>query len=87
MQPSAVDQIIPAKNPKALFAYYCAIFGLIPCDSPILGPVAFGLGLAGRSAIKRDPSLPGTAHAWIGIVLGGIELLLSLAVIGLAAFG
>lgn len=79
--PSVGDQIVPVKNPKALVAYYCAIFGMIPCASAVLGPVAFVLGILALSAIKKNVALPGKVHAWIGIVLGAIETLLSLAVI------
>src|SRR4051794_39267966 len=79
--PSAGDQIIPVKNPKALAAYYCAIFGLIPCVSAILGPVSLVLGILGLRAVNRNPALPGKAHAWIGIILGGLETAGCLAVV------
>jgi hypothetical protein len=67
--------IIPVKNGKALTAYYCAIFGLIPCVTFILGPTALIMGILGLKAVKRTPGLPGTAHAWVGIILGGLQTL------------
>jgi len=64
----AIAGVIPYKNPAALFAYYCGIFSILPCFP--LGITAFILGIIGLRAVKRDPSLRGTAHAWIGIVTG-----------------
>jgi hypothetical protein len=64
----AVSHVIPYKNPAALFAYYCGIFSVIPCFA--LGITAFILGIIGLRAVKRNPELHGTAHAWIGIVTG-----------------
>lgn len=71
------------KESQALIAYDCAIFGLIPCVCSVLGPVALVLGILSRSAIRNNPMLPGKAHAWVGIILGGIETLLG--VIAIAA--
>jgi len=80
-QPDAVNQIIPYKNPKALIAYYCAVFALVPCFTPILGPLAIVLGFLGLKDIKQQPQLPGKAHALIGIILGGFMTLALLALI------
>lgn len=77
----ALGEVIPLKNGKALLGYYCAIFGLIPCLSWILGPIALTCGILGLKAVRRSPGLPGTVHAWIGIVLGGIETALVLLVL------
>lgn len=75
---SAIDEIIPVKNSKALFAYYCGIFALVPCFTPILGPAGLILGFQGLEAIKKNPNLPGKGHALAGIVLGGGMLALEL---------
>lgn len=77
--PSAGEQLTPVKNPKALAAYYCAIFGVIPCVSVILGPTALVLGILGLRAVNANPSLPGKVHAWVGILLGGFLTLLCVA--------
>ena len=68
----AVQGLIPTSNPAALLAYYCAVFSLIPVFGLLLGPAALVLGVVGRSRIQSDPRLPGRAHAWIGILLGGL---------------
>ena len=81
--PSIAERIIPTKNPKALIAYYCGVFALVPCFSPILGPLALILGILGLNECKRNPGLPGKGHAITGIVMGGIMTLLSLIVIGI----
>ena len=74
-KPTVADQIIPAKNPPALIAYYCGVFSLIPLLGNLLGPAAIVLGVMGLRARKRNPNLPGKAHAIVGIVLGTITTL------------
>ncbi|MCO5166437.1 MAG: DUF4190 domain-containing protein [Planctomycetes bacterium] len=64
--------LIPVSNPPALMAYYTALFSLIPCLGLLLGPVGLVLGIVGRQRVKKDPRVGGTAHAWIGIILGGL---------------
>ena len=64
--------VVPYKNPKALIAYYCAIFSLIPCLGLPLGITAFILGLLGLKAANAHPGAHGKVHAWIGIFLGGL---------------
>lgn len=72
--PSAMDHLIPAKNPQALIAYYCGVFGLA-CGI-ILGPIALIFGILG---LRNYPKLGvGRTHAWVGIILGGLETLVSL---------
>lgn len=79
--PDPFGRLIPAKNPHALFAYYCGVFSLIPCLALLLGPVAVYLGILGIKAIERQPELPGKAHAWVGIVLGGLTFLANVGVL------
>lgn len=66
----ATGGVIPYKNMPALIAYYMAIFSLIPCFP--LGIPALILGIIGLRKVSREPEVHGTAHAWIGIILGGI---------------
>jgi hypothetical protein len=81
VQNDALGHLIPTKNPKALTAYYCGIFSLIPCVTTLaLAPAAIFLGIQGLKAVKETPGLPGKAHAIVGIVLGSIMLLLFIAV-------
>jgi hypothetical protein len=84
-----MGNVIPTKNPKALAAYYCGVFSLIPCVTIlVLAPAAIYLGLQGLKAVREMPGLPGKVHAIVGIVLGSVMLLLSVGlVIFVLAFG
>ena len=73
--------LIPYKNPQALTAYYLAVFSLIPCFGVLLGIPAVVLGIMGLSARKRNPAIKGSAHAWVGIILGGGTTLLWIALV------
>jgi hypothetical protein len=73
--PTFADQIIPARNPQALTGYYLGVFSLIPCLGALLGPAALTLGILAIRARKRNPNLPGQAHAVVAIVLGGLTTL------------
>jgi hypothetical protein len=67
--------LIPYKNPKALTAYYCGVFALIPCLGAILGPIALIFGILGLKAVRAHPRMHGTGHAIAGIVLGSLVTL------------
>jgi predicted Zn finger-like uncharacterized protein len=82
-----VGTLIPYRNPKALAAYYCGVFGLIPCLGLILGPIALIFGILGLKAVRAKPRMHGTGHAIAGIVLGSLELLGHLIVGVLIAIG
>lgn len=82
-QEGAFDRLIPTRNPNALIAYYLAVFSLIPCAAIFLGTAALILGIKGLKAVRANPNLPGVAHAWIGIILGG---LMALANVGFLTF-
>ena len=69
---SGLSKVIPYRNSMALAAYYCGVFSLIPIFGLVLGLVAFGFGVAGLRAVKRNPLIGGKVHAWVGIVLGGL---------------
>lgn len=75
-QGDATGGVIPYKNMPALIGYYCAIFSLIPCVGLPLGIAAVVLGILGLSKKKKQPQVKGTAHAMVGIILGGITTLL-----------
>jgi hypothetical protein len=70
-----VATIIPYRNGFALAAYYCGVFGLIPCLGLLLGPTALTLGILGWRYVARHPEAKGTAHAVVGIVLGVLATL------------
>jgi len=80
-QGDVVSTLIPYKNPKALAAYYCGVFSLIPCIGLILGPIALIMGILGMRAVRAHPSMKGTGHAIAGIVLGSITFLGHLVII------
>jgi hypothetical protein len=69
-----VSTIIPYRNPKALAAYYCGFFALIPAIGIFIGLVAVVLGIMGLRYTYAHPSAKGTAHAITGIVLGLVSL-------------
>ncbi len=77
----ATGGLIPYKNGKALAAYYCGVFALIPCVGLILGPLALVFGIMGLKYAKEHPRARGQAHAIVGIVLGGLVLLAHVGVI------
>jgi hypothetical protein len=80
-----VSTVVPYKNPAALIGYYLAVFSIIGFF-PVLGLIgsfmgiaAFFLGLKGLQNVKKYPYMKGTAHAWIGILVGGFFGLVTLA--------
>jgi len=70
-----VATVVPYRNPKALFAYYLGVFSLMPCFGLLLAPFAFVLGILGLRYRKRNPQAHGLAHAWVGIIIGGLSIL------------
>jgi hypothetical protein len=77
----ATGGLIPYKNPKALVSYYLGVFSLIPVLGFFLGIAAIILGIQGLGVKKREPSRKGTAHAWVGITLGSIVVIIHTLVI------
>jgi len=64
-------KVVPYKNPFALFAYYLAVFSLIPILGLPLGLIAFILGIVGLIYASTHEETHGRAHAIVGIILGG----------------
>ncbi|MEZ5301598.1 MAG: hypothetical protein R3F11_13250 [Verrucomicrobiales bacterium] len=75
-QTDATGGLIPYKNPPALWAYYLAVFSLIPFLGFFTGVAAVILGLKGLRRYKENPMARGVVHAWIGIIGGGVFALL-----------
>lgn len=67
--------LIPYHNSPALIAYYLAIFSLIPCFGFPLGIAAVVLGIMGLKKSRKNPEVKGAAHAYVGIILGGLTTL------------
>jgi hypothetical protein len=71
-----MGRMIPKKNPAALIAYYA---GLGSCLCGLAGPVALYFGLKALRAYKANPEIHGRTHAWVGVILGGLMTLATLA--------
>jgi len=78
--------IIPYKNPHALTAYYLGVFSIIPLLGLFLGAAALVLGIIGLRKRRERPIIRGAAHAWIGIIAGGLSVSVHLFLVGLVAF-
>jgi hypothetical protein len=73
-----VGMVIPYRNAPALIAYYWGVFGLIGCFVGLgfLGIVPIILGFLGIRRASQEAEAHGTAHAWVGIALGLVQVLL-----------
>ena len=78
---SGLNAVIPYRNVRALVAYYCAIFSLIPVMGLVLGFAGLILGILGLRFRRENPTSGGAVHAWIGIILGGLCGLANLALL------
>jgi len=76
-----VATVIPYRNASALLAYYLGLFSCFPALGFPLAIVALVLGVRGLRAVRQNPSVHGTAHAWIGLICGSIGFLLNLLII------
>jgi len=76
-----VATVIPYRNANALIAYYLGLFSCFPVIGFPLAIVALVLGIRGLRAVRANPSVHGTAHAWIGVVCGSIGFLINLLII------
>lgn len=71
--------VIRRKNLPSLVAYYCGLFGIIPYFSLLLGPIALIAGIIGLG--KAGERKVGFKHALTGILLGSVEIIVSVFVI------
>ena len=76
-----IATLIPYRNGRALAAYYCGVFAIIPCLGLILGPIALIFGILGLRFAKANPRAGGTGHAIAGIVLGSLTTLANWGVV------
>ncbi|PHR96491.1 MAG: hypothetical protein COA78_28770 [Blastopirellula sp.] len=72
----ATGGLIPYKNVPALISYYLGVFSIIPFIGFFLAVPAIILGVMGLQKKAKNPHVKGTAHAWVGIVMGTIFMLL-----------
>lgn len=82
-KPASTNKLIPIANPRALVAYYLAIFSLVPGFCLLLGPGAIIYGFLGLREFNQNPQIGGKFHAWIGIILGGFTTLAAVVTTGL----
>ncbi len=82
-----VSTLIPYKNGHALAAYYLGIAGLIPLLGIVPAPIALALGISGAKRYRANPAIKGIVHAWIGIILGLLGVLISGGLITLMIVG
>ena len=80
-----LSSVIPYNNVPALIAYYLSILSLLPCIGAPFGLVALILGILGLRRAAAVPHARGRAHAFIGIILGGLCFLFW-SVVSLLAF-
>ncbi len=69
------------KNTFAVWSYYLGIASLLLCIS---GIPALILGIMALQKAKEQPELKGQAHAWVGIILGALSILLMIFFVFLA---
>jgi hypothetical protein len=69
-----IGTLIPYRNPKALAAYYFGFFSLIPVAGILVAPIGVVLGVLGLKAVRANPEVKGSVHAWIGVIFGMISL-------------
>jgi hypothetical protein len=80
--------VIPYKNVPALLAYYLGILSLVCCIFGIpFGIVPLVLGIVGLKRRAANPVIKGSAHAWIGIVLGRLNIIFSILFIVVIVIG
>jgi len=81
-QGDATGGLIPYKNKHALIGYYMAFAGLLVGCIPAVGApysiATIWMGVKGLKNVKANPVVKGTAHAWIAIILGAVELIASI---------
>jgi hypothetical protein len=78
----ATGGLIPYKNKQALIGYYMAFAGGLIMFIPVLG-IFFSIGtlimgIKGLKNVKENPVVRGTAHAWIAVIGGGLEIIFSI---------
>ena len=79
--------IIPAKNPQSLLAYYLGFISLLPFIGLPFTLPAIVCGVLALKALSRNPQIEGGGHAWVGIVLAVISIMLwgGILVLGVVA--
>jgi hypothetical protein len=77
---NAAEFFIP-KNSLALAAYYISLGSIL--TGALLGIPAIVLGILGIKRANKFPASRGKAHAWVGIILGTLTTLATVALFAL----
>jgi hypothetical protein len=80
-----VATVIPYRNIAALIAYYFGLFSCFPVLGFPLALIALFCGVRGLRAVRMNPVVHGTAHAWIGLICGTIGFLINLLILSAIA--
>lgn len=67
---SAIDTLIPSRNGAALASYYFGLFSLFPLLGFPLAIVAIVSGVKGLANVRRDATVRGKIHSWVGLICG-----------------
>ncbi len=79
--------VIPTKNPKSLIAYYLGFVSLLPFIGLVFAFPAIVFGVLALKARTQTPEIEGGGHAWVGIVLAVLGLLIWGGILLLAVVG
>ncbi len=63
------------------------IFSLFPCLGFPLGVAAVCFGVQGLRRVRATPEVRGGAHAWVGLICGGLFGLFNLLLVGAMLLG
>lgn len=85
-QGDATGGVIPYKNAPALISYYLGIAALVPILGVFCAIASIALGIIGLRKRAREPHVKGSIHAWIGIVLGSLSLIVHGFVVAVMAW-
>jgi Domain of unknown function (DUF4190) len=78
--PEAIESLIPYRNSPALISYYTGLFSICPIIGLPLAIAALVLGVVGLRKRRRQSEVKGAAHAWIGIIVGTLGLLINVVI-------
>ncbi|MEX0678659.1 MAG: hypothetical protein WD063_16385 [Pirellulales bacterium] len=84
---SIVETFVPTRNGPALASYYLGLFALLPCLGFPLGVAAVYFGVQGLRRVRENPAVRGGAHAWVGVICGGLFGLFNFALVILLIIG
>lgn len=74
--------LIPVARPlSAIAAGYCGLFGVVPLCGLPFSIAAIVCGVIALLKIRANRTLSGSVRAWFGIIMGTLEILISILLI------